>query len=186
MSAIESLANVVRSIFENISKSKRVMVFVSFVIVLLLVFLYFESHTRLIYYYGLERKVSLLSQLNRLAKDSAIQSGELSPIYNELIQEILNRKVSPMEFPLITTLVLYKFLTGASFGLLFLFIGLLNRRPKAMQGALLVATFFGLIAIFIPIFGSIWINLIILMVVQLLLLVAFASKKDPPSTPRTA
>lgn len=82
-----------------------------------------------------------------------------------------------MELPMIDLLVIYKFLTGAGFGLLFLFIGLLYRRPKAMQGAFLVALFFGIIAIFVPILGSLWVNLTLLMISQLLLLVAFAPKK---------
>jgi len=186
MNAIESLANLVRSIFENISKSTRLLVFIFSLLVLVLVFLYVESHTRLIYYYSLERKFLLLTELNQLANNGVMKNNELGPIYVELANEILNIKVAPMELPIITIFVIYKFLTGASFGLLFLVLSLIYRRPKAMRGALLVATFFGILAIFIPILGSIWVNLGVLVLAQLFLLIAVAPKKDPPTTPRTA
>jgi hypothetical protein len=186
MNAFEGLTNLVTLIIESISKRKRLLAFVFFLIVFSLIFLYFESHTRLIYYSSLERKISLVNQLNELAKDDIALNTELNPIYSELSKELLDRKVTPMEFPTITTLILYKFLTGASFGLLFLLIGLLYRRPKAMQGALLVALFFGIVGIFFPIVGSIWVNLTILMIGQLLLLVALAPKKDSHNTPHTA
>lgn len=187
MDTIESLANLISSIFEGINKRQRLRIFVFFFLVLSFVFLYFESHTRLIYYYSLERKISLLTQLNKLAKDDVALNNELSPIYSDLSEELLNRKVIPMEFPIITTLVLQKFLTGASFGLLFLVIGFFFRRPKAMRGAFIVSLFFGIVAIFVPIiFGSIWINLAILMIGQLFLLVSVAPKKDSHNTPHTA
>lgn len=186
MDAIEALANLLKSLVEGFSKRERLRVSLLFFLVLILAFFYFESHTRLFYHLSLERRISLVAQLNQLAKDDIASNSELSPIYTELTQEILNRKVVPMEFPNFTTLVLYKFLTGASFGLLFLIISLLYRRPKATQGALWVALFFGIFAIFIPVLGSLWINFTVLMIGQLLLLLALPPKTDSHNTPHTA
>lgn len=184
MNSLEGLTNLANLILEGIGKRKRLIAILFFGGMVLLTFLYFESHTRLVYYYSLERKISLLDQLNKLAENNVTGNKDLNPIYSEISSEVLNRKVTPMELPTITTLVLYKFLTGATFGLLFLFIGLFSKRPKAMQGALLVALFFGIVAIFVPVLGSLWINLIVLMVGQLFLLVSLAPNKNSHNTPR--
>ncbi|GEM_PF-6046459 len=186
MSVFEGLTNLVNLILEGVRKPKRMITLLFFFFVFSLSFLYIEGHTRLLYHLSLERKITLLSQLNQLSKEGVKLDGELSSIYYEISQELLESKVTPMAFPPITILVFYKFLTGASFGFLFLLIGLFYKRPKAMQGALIVSLFFGIIAIFLPIlFGSIWFNLLFLMIGQLLLLLAFSPKKDEHNTSRT-
>jgi hypothetical protein len=81
-----------------------------------------------------------------------------------------------MELLDITSLELYKFLTGASFGLLFFLIGLLTRKPKAIKGALLVTIFFGIVAIFVPVLVSIWVNLIVLTLAQMVIVLSIAPK----------
>lgn len=156
-----------------------------FLLSLLLIFFYFESHTRLIYYYSLERRIALAKQIGEISPNNSAIEPRLKSIQDELLTDLIDRKVISMEFPTITTFVLLKFLTGAGFGLIFLVIGFINRRPKAMQGALLIASVFGLVSIFIPIIRSIWINFAILIVVQLLLLL-LTPGKEPPTTPRTA
>jgi hypothetical protein len=187
MSILEGLTNLVNLILEGVSKPKRLITFLFFFFILSLTLLYIENHTRIVYHFSLERKIVLLNQLNNLAKEDVILNKELSPIYFEVSQELLKRKVTPMEFPSITILVFYKFLTGAFLGLLFLLIALFYRRPKAMQGALIISLFFGIIAMFVPIlFGSIWYNFIALMIGQLLILLALSPKKDSHNTPHVA
>jgi len=156
-----------------------------FLLTVLLIFFYIESHTKLIYYYSLERRISLAKQIGEISTNNPEIESKLRLIQNELVNDLMNRKVSLMEIPTITTYALLKFLTGAGFGIIFLVIGFIYRRPKAMQGALLIASTFGLISLFVPPIGSLWVNFVIFVIVQLILLLLTPSKY-PPTTPRAA
>jgi len=124
-----------------------------------------ESLTGYFFFTSVERKITLLKELNSLAKDGISQDSELSPIYNEIVAELTTYKIHSI--PQLSDLKferVWKFVSGAFLGLAVAIAGLGDRsKPgkkwkSTVSGGVFVGIVLGVIGIFLPTFYSPWVN----------------------------
>ena len=174
------------SLLEGLSKREKGIFVLLLVIILCVSAIYFETQTRIIYLTSIEKKAGILKDLKEFAKDDSNLRVMLNPLFEEVVDDLNKGKVTPMELPTLSYLlsllpptVILKFISGASLGLLFFFAAIFSKRPekrKVVRGAIAVASFFGLIGAFLPILGYLWVNFILLFIIQVALL-SFAGRK---------
>lgn len=159
-------------LFESLQKGKwGRSVFV--LMVLFLVLNHIESHTKFIYITSIKYQLSLLSDLNQLDKEG-ISDPVLKKGYKNISAKLIEMEVYPMEVP-ISSLVIYKFVSGSILGISFIiwsFRARKNKREKqqALRGALSLTFVFGFIGILFPIWFN---NIILSLVFNSLILIAF-------------
>jgi hypothetical protein len=126
---------------------------------------FLETQIGLVFFWYLERKVSLLKELNSLAQNNVTQNSDLSPIYHNLVGELAQRSSSPLIFTPSFAVVVWKFFSGASVSFVLLVLALLvGARPddqditldQSMTGFVLLGLFFGFIGVFLPFISPLW------------------------------
>jgi hypothetical protein len=158
--------------------------FIFFVLIGLFGFEYFTGYS---YYDNLEKKISLLKELNALANDGISTNSDLQEAYQQTILELTKRKVNPLDIPPIIfidkTIFLetsIKIFSSISVGLLFLIGSITGAIPSdnkslAIFTSILIGFLFGCIGIVLPIIYRPWVNYVGFPVVQLLLLLFLGS-----------
>jgi hypothetical protein len=150
----------------------------------------------------LQRKVSLLKDLNEIANNGVKSNSELEPIYNDLVQQFTHGKVntvnsyssiilSSLNSFISTPLFEFKFLSGAALGLVLIIWALRMHAEKSeklqtLRGALLVTLVFGVIGASLPLnlnnaAINLFRNFLILFGVQLVVLLFIGSRNRPSS-----
>lgn len=131
---------------------------VSILFVLALVSWLVEAQFDLVLFWNLERKVSLLKELNSLAQNGVTKSSDLNPIYQNLAKE-LARIGAP---PILTSsfsIGFFKFVSGAFFWFAFLALALfVGAKPDdkaitlddSMTGLVMLGLFFGVVGVILP------------------------------------
>ncbi|HCR70244.1 MAG TPA: hypothetical protein DIW23_02270 [Anaerolineae bacterium] len=124
-----------------------------FAILLLLICVsYIEERGDFIYIASLEYKINVLQEMSNLSSDPNIQNNfVLRTIYTNYLNEFSQRKALPMNTTEALSLLLLKFLTGATFGIIYSIIALRLKDKKLLRGALAIAYLVGGIGMIMPI-----------------------------------
>jgi hypothetical protein len=127
-------------------------------------FWFLETQFGLVSFWNLQRRVSLLKELNALAQNHVTQNSNLNPIYEKLVGELGRRGAPPILTPS-SAVAFWKFFTGACFWFVLLVLGLLlGIEPddpgitldQSMTGIVMLGLFFGIIGVFLPFVGPLW------------------------------
>jgi hypothetical protein len=119
---------------------------------------FLEAQFGLVSFWNLERKVSLLKELNSLAQDNISQNSDLNPIYQNLVAELARSGAPPILAPSFA-IGLAKFFSGASIWFILLMFALfLGAKPNdksisrddSMTGLVMLGLFFGVINVVLP------------------------------------
>ena len=153
--------------------------FLAFIIVLAANFS--ERMTGYFFFRSMEKKVSLLKDLQALDQSGINQNQELSAIYHQTIVELSDHKVETPRLPnLPQSERLWLFISGSSFFFLLSIIFLLQKEKKFyVYAPLILGLIFGCIGAALPIAFNPWLNYLGFPILQmfLLMLLGFLSRK---------
>ena len=135
----------------------------------------FNEMTGYGYSQRIESRISALERLQELDDEGITKSEKLSPIYNSLVSELKTRPFKPFSFGWDMELIL-RIMSSSGLPIIFIFMGawqIIRGDPEGKQllfGALFVTTILAIPAIYIPIINSIWINVVIYVTAQAVIL----------------
>ena len=195
---MEHLAGFIASLFRDLKLPFRWVAVGLCVFLIVSATLGFEYLTGHFYYESLEKKVSLLGELQLIANQGIDKNPELYPMYQSAVEELARCKVRNLAFlrPLSLSLgdpvALGKAISGASIWLLLLIFGVSSdvKARKLTGSTIAVATFLVVVALIFAWVGTIiptvynpWINYIGFPLIQLGLLYLLSRRaKKPAST----
>ncbi len=185
----EGIGDVLKALFEGLDLRRRWLAVFSFVVVVGVCLLLFEQMTATVYYSSLERKTSLMKELNALEKEGDISSSpELKKVYDATVQELSLRPIRPFAFPAVVSLssvTFWKVVSGAGVGLFFALcyvFGVWRTGVNILPAAVAIAIIGGFIGGVMPVLYGPWVNYIGFPVVQLLLLFLAGRRIDSRSS----
>lgn len=151
-----------------------------------------ENTTGYAYFSRMERKVSILKDLNELAQDGITSNQELSPIYHDTVSELETYQIKPLSFSQflssLNSLTLNipeefgKFISGGLLGFMVAIAGWVDRKKGGEEwsstffGGLILGIIFGFIGAAIPIIYNPWINYIGFPLIQTIVILFFSRK----------
>lgn len=194
---MEDIANLVASLFKDLKLPFRWLAVGSVILFIILGVLGFEYLTGHFYYQSLEKKISLLKELQLIANEGIDKNPELYPIYQSAAEELARCEVRNLAFllPLSVSLgapvVLGKAVSGALIWLLILIVGVTSEVKKAgkLTGStiglaavlIIFAVIFAWVGTIIPTVYAPWVNYIGFPLIQLGLLFLFSRKQKKPA-----
>lgn len=104
---------------------------------ILLTLVAFETTTGFFYYQNLEKKVALLSEMQKIAQNDVLHNADLYPIYQATIKEIEAKNIQPLVLASPSfSIEFFKALSGATLWILFAVLGLFGTFGKENKAGL--------------------------------------------------
>jgi hypothetical protein len=170
--ALSTITSAVSSVAQNITLSKFIKWIIALIILGAIVFYIVDRYSSTFYFNKMERKLIVIENIQKLgAGDSTIQTAAKGKLLH-----ILNEIDAPGD-PLFKTMpawlvVMIKVLGAILLPLIYL-IATYDKGQTREQvvGGIMIMLFFGGIAAFLPTFSSVWVNFIVMPILQILLLI---------------
>jgi hypothetical protein len=181
---MKELLSILSGLFEGLNIRRRWVAVLFLVFLFLSALLAYDYRTGYSYYASLEKKVNLLKELQSLEKEGISSNPRLKQVYEETIEEVTRRKISPVAmslFPFSDSETFWKGVSGASLGTVILVLALLGgvpneQRQSVILGAGSIAVLFGLIGAVVPTIWSPWVNYIGMPLIEILVLIAIPKR----------
>ncbi len=197
---MDKIAEMIATLFKELKPSFRWVAVFIFLGLAILGFWFFERSTGQLYFSRLERKITLLTELQKL-KDSGIENNpELYNIYQDLVVELESFSVEqpaivsikPVDFS--EPAAIGKAISGAFLWVLILVFGVsyeIRKAGKITGTTTAIAVFLLVVSLLFAWFGMIiptiinpWVNFIGFPIVQIIILVILTRKSIKPVAPK--
>ena len=172
----DAIFNSIERTFVNFN-IRRLFFLVTILSVTIIGFYVFESYTRYGFYYRMDKKIELLTQLKKLKTEGIDNDPDLKKIYDSTVSALANQNSNPElfnePFKFFTGELGTKILSALAVPFLMLFVGLLTIEKTESKSFVAGILIYGIICltfgIIIPSFDKIWVNAIINFVFSLFL-----------------
>lgn len=179
--------DLIMSLIEGFDIRRRWLAALGLVILLAYIALRIESITHIILFNNLSNRIELLSQLSVIADQGIENKPGLYIIYKQLTSELSSVTTPDLTInfprpPLESSIQFWKAISSAIIWIVFIPIAALSKFPSLKErlkiiGAItILAVIAGLIGWFVPVIITPWINYLVLPILQIILLVKYASK----------
>jgi len=185
---MDKVASLLTGLFQDLNLRLRWILIFALACFAILSVLAFEYWTGNFYYSSLQKKVSLLKEMQVIANEGIASNTELYPVYKSTVEELARREVSPFAFPAVADPVTAgKAISGASIWIIFAVLGLFGVfGPENKIPALLLLGLFailvGYISTLIPTLSTPWLNYLGVPIIQLIILFIAGSRKRRKAT----
>ncbi len=162
--------------FENLVvffSPRRLLAWLFFLAFVVIIIFMIEDLSGFIFFAAMEKKISLLKELNSLAQAGGTQDPNLKPLFQELLSQIASYKIQPLSSLILPAMTwisenesIWKFLSGA----LILVVLAITQRTNSNEGIrewslgflflFIPGIIMGIIGVLIPNFGSPWVNVV--------------------------
>jgi hypothetical protein len=195
---MKDIANFIVSLFKGLKLSLRWLAIILTLLLITFGLLTYENFTGHFYFSKLEKKVTLVKELQLIANEGVDTNKDLFPIYESAVDELAQYNVRTLAFPHFSyvnfgdPVTSGKAISGASVWLLILVVGVSSDVKKAgkLSGTtigvaiviIVVAVLFAWIGTIIPTVFNPWVNYIGLPVIQLAFFYLFSRRKKTTGT----
>jgi len=181
---LKELLAIIRGLLEGLDLRRRWIAVVGLLLVLVLAIAVIEAWTGWNYYSNLQKKADLLLQLQSLVEGGIESNERLSPIYDQLAEELEDRSTPQVGFPAVrfqTSESFWKFIWGGSFWFLFAVSAIFGtfgdeNRIAGTIILLVIGVVSGIIATWIPTILNPWVNYIGFPLLQIILIFIIAAR----------
>lgn len=165
---------------------KRLFYWLTLIAVLVGVLLVGERLTGFIYFWQIDRKIKLTSELLNLYNNGIQGNQELNLIYEDLVTSIRNYKPSSISISLpsaqLTSLEsIFKFISGGFLGFMVALSGYSDRKDpqktgwkSTVYGGLFFGIVFALIGVVIPTIANPWVNYVSYPIVEIIVILGLS------------